>query len=295
MESQFALTLDNHSQYDPSLHAYCQTKPAGLWEPSPLVITTQTVLAELGCVAFDEQDIDITAFTNTLTHMLRNQLIDRLLSVHTKHYLVHIRNQTPHLTNLRDLPITKSPMKSSVLFMFSDAYVRVFRNGKVQIPGVVEHIAHSSVYVTLAKVQMFFGLYLRLTETPRIEHLYVVMLNYKATVNAPAKLSVRKIIALVKQHAAHFAAPDFTLSHCAEIRNRPVLLLKYQIQKVVYKFNRNNDLTNAKKKPIKTITLQLMQSGKLLLQGCVRDDSITLAIVRNLVDFLKTHQHAITV
>ena len=38
-----------------------------------------------------------------------------------------------------------------------------------------------------------------------------------------------------------------------------------------------------------------MQSGKLLLQGCVRDDTLILAIVRNLCAFLQTHADAVTV
>ena len=125
-------------------------------------------------------------------------------------------------------------MKSSVLFLFANDYVRVFRNGKVQIPGVSQYIKHSTLFVTLAKIQTFFQLYLQLHTMPRILHLYAVMINYKTALQIPARLSVRKIINLIKLNTAHFNATDFVLSHCIEIRNRPVLLLKYRIDKVVY-------------------------------------------------------------
>lgn len=105
--------------------------------------------------------MNLEQITRILEHMLERKLMTGLITIHTKQYVISVLGDSiTDVRNLQEDRLGKSPMKSSVLFLFANAYVRVFRNGKVQIPGVQQYILHSTLYVTLAKIQLFFQLYL---------------------------------------------------------------------------------------------------------------------------------------
>jgi len=161
--------------------------------------------------------------------------------------------------------IGKRPMNSSVLFVFDSMWqtgkkwlLRVFRNGKIQIPGVTRELQQSELPFLFEKVRVWFSVRARVdVYLTTVGQIHVVMLNYKAEIQTPTgrKFSVAKMISEFTAHAADFHTAMFQLVSISEIRNRPVLHLKFKIEKQFYAFYTKNASSAANKRKVKTITV----------------------------------------
>ena len=94
---------------------------------------------------------------------------------------------------IEDILREKRPMNASILLMFKDTYdiadqnryyyIRVFRDGKLQIPGVVREINISDVPFLIEVVCKFMKVVLQemhlFTQEIRLINFYLVMINYR--------------------------------------------------------------------------------------------------------------------
>ncbi len=66
------------------------------------MITTQTVVAELDSVYFNEQDLHMPHMIATLEHMLGRGLMEDLQTVHAKHHIISVREGVVEVQNLQE-------------------------------------------------------------------------------------------------------------------------------------------------------------------------------------------------